>query len=476
MDKSATGPVTECAKSTSKSSVKANGKAKDTQQFDGKTKKVLFTTITDQGSEPHQLPDEVPEVPNYFSFMINMLPSDSSTNQVLYMDSTSLCGYMVLDAACQRMCCGATWLDEHTKILAQHRLRPRLVDASEAFQFGRGSPIRAKARAYLPSSVGGVYSLLGASIVETGVPLLASNTFLETVGAIVDLGKQLVLFQNLGVTVAIHKVNGHLAVPICDFEICASQHDIWKFLSSPHIWTCPHPEIIAEGILDQQYLRPEDTSGVFTVQDASSDTTIMACELASGSAHDPPPRDAGTPCDVKSNSIWPGTKILADSPGQGGTGRDGKSCGSGHDQAVEGRGSMLAPSVDQVRQCPRSLRKVHSMPHEDEVVTGRRNMVSSWTGIFGKIFFAASIVFKYLSTEAQEQAYVGTTTRSFTEGTPETEVLPELFSDAFSRQYESSTTDLAPGICTIKWRTNSSSMVGIWTTTRIRSEPPWKVR
>ncbi|CAK9068075.1 unnamed protein product, partial [Durusdinium trenchii] len=99
-----------------------------------------------------------------------------------------------------------------------------------------------------------------------------------------------------------------------------------------------------------------------------------------------------------------------------------------------------------VRQCPRSLRKVHSMPHEDEVVTGRRNMVSSWTGIFGKIFFAASIVFKYLSTEAQEQAYVGTTTRSFTEGTPETEVLPELFSDAFNRQYESSTTDLAPGI------------------------------
>ena len=200
----------ECSKTaTSKSSGKAMGKGKSKSKSDGKPKKVFFTTTTQQGPETHQLPEQPPEVPNYFSFMINMV---TSNHQVFYMDSSSMVGLMVLDTACQRMCCGSMWLDEHTKILKQHRLLPHLVPTAEVFQFGRGGPIAAKARAYIPSCIGGLNVLLGASIVETGIPLLASNTFLESTGAVLDLGNHRVHFAKLGISVDMRKVNDHLTI------------------------------------------------------------------------------------------------------------------------------------------------------------------------------------------------------------------------------------------------------------------------
>ena len=69
------------------------------------------------------------------------------------------------------------------------------VDTCEAFQFGRGQPIYAKDRVYMPVSLGGCLFLIGSSVVDTSIPLLASNAFLEQLDTVVDLGKQRVFLE-----------------------------------------------------------------------------------------------------------------------------------------------------------------------------------------------------------------------------------------------------------------------------------------
>ena len=135
-------------------------------------KKVFFTMSQDQDSEPRHLPTDHPEVPNYFSFMVVNI--NTPVYDIMMTDMTPLVGFMILDTACQRMCCGTQ---------------------CEAFQLGRGQPIYAKDRVYMPVSLGGCLFLIGSSVVDTSIPLLASNTFLEQLDTVVDLGKQRVFLE-----------------------------------------------------------------------------------------------------------------------------------------------------------------------------------------------------------------------------------------------------------------------------------------
>ena len=113
---------------------------------------------------------------------------------IMMTDMTPLVGFMILDTACQRMCCGTQWLSQQVHLLGQYRMMVKHVDTCEAFQFGRGQPIYAKDRVYMPVSLGGCLFLIGSSVVDTSIPLLASNTFLEQLDTVVDLGKQRVFF------------------------------------------------------------------------------------------------------------------------------------------------------------------------------------------------------------------------------------------------------------------------------------------
>ena len=49
------------------------------------------------------------------------------------------------------------------RIVGKAQIAAHMISISEAFQFGRGEPMPAKDRAYMPSKIGSVYLLLGAS-------------------------------------------------------------------------------------------------------------------------------------------------------------------------------------------------------------------------------------------------------------------------------------------------------------------------
>ena len=82
-------------------------------------KKVFFTMSQDQDSEPRHLPTDHPEVPNYFSFMVVNI--NTPVYDIMMTDMTPLVGFMILDTACQRMCCGTQWLSQQVHLLGQHR-------------------------------------------------------------------------------------------------------------------------------------------------------------------------------------------------------------------------------------------------------------------------------------------------------------------------------------------------------------------
>ena len=188
------------------------------------SKKVFFTFNHDDGAVQHQLPKDPPGTPPYFTFMID---SNAVFCDVMFAGG-SMAGLMVLDTACQRTVCGREWMTQHVKALQDFRLHPHSVSSAEAFQFGRGQPITARSRVYFPSVIGDVCMLLGASVVDTPIPLLASNTLLETLDAVIDIGKQQVFFRKIGVTVDIIKFQGHLAISISSFDADSHRLPVWK--------------------------------------------------------------------------------------------------------------------------------------------------------------------------------------------------------------------------------------------------------
>ena len=56
--------------------------------------------------------------------------------------NTGFVGYVVLDTACQRTCCGRRWVQEHQDLLT-------VYDCRDRFQFGKGDLIPADLRAYI---------------------------------------------------------------------------------------------------------------------------------------------------------------------------------------------------------------------------------------------------------------------------------------------------------------------------------------
>ncbi|CAE7942042.1 unnamed protein product [Symbiodinium necroappetens] len=95
---------------------------------------------------------------------------------------------MVLDTACQRTCCGRTWAQRHFNYLSGIPLEPAKAQIHDKFQFGKGAPVEADCRAYVPVSFSDHPPLLiGTGVLGADVPLLASNVLLKALGMILDL-------------------------------------------------------------------------------------------------------------------------------------------------------------------------------------------------------------------------------------------------------------------------------------------------
>ena len=132
--------------------------------------------------DPHDM--EPQSASSDFTFTTaHVLGTELSTSWVT--EAVDLGGFMVLDTACQRSCCGEPWLKIHSKILQRHGLRVKLHDCTDQFQFGSGRPVELQQRAYFPAAFAGQETQgmgFAASVLRTGIPFLASRTSLERLG------------------------------------------------------------------------------------------------------------------------------------------------------------------------------------------------------------------------------------------------------------------------------------------------------
>ena len=129
-------------------------------------------------------------------------------------------GYMVLDTACQRTCCGRRWLQEHGALLAAHDLDMVKADCRDQFQFGKGEPVHADHRAYVPAVLDdGSAFCFGAGVLDAGIPLLASNPLLKALGMVLDLPRMIAYFESVSAEVPVVNLKGHLAVNIAAFSV-----------------------------------------------------------------------------------------------------------------------------------------------------------------------------------------------------------------------------------------------------------------
>ena len=149
--------------------------------------------------------------------------------------SKSFVGYMVLDTACQRTCCGRTWAHNHGKLIAESGLHPIKAERRDTFQFGKGDPIVADCRNVF---------YVGAGVLDAEVPLLASNPFLKALGMVLDLNRMTVHFERLSAHVPVLNLGGHLAVNIA----CLDSQTAARLSKLEHVvdWQRPAPELLTE--------------------------------------------------------------------------------------------------------------------------------------------------------------------------------------------------------------------------------------
>ena len=104
--------------------------------------------------------------------------------------TTEAAGYMVIDTACQRSCCGEAWCDSQVDVLAEFGLKPMMSTCHETFQFGAGKPKISTRQMTFPAAVGEECFLLGTNIVKASIPFLGSLTTLQELGCVLDFPNQ----------------------------------------------------------------------------------------------------------------------------------------------------------------------------------------------------------------------------------------------------------------------------------------------
>ncbi|CAJ1354878.1 unnamed protein product [Effrenium voratum] len=94
---------------------------------------------------------------------------DAQAFQIHLTTISDFAGYMVIDTACQRACCGVEWMRSHEKRLQASRLMAKRVESTERFQFGAGGVKTALYKVYLPVALEGQLSnglVLGVSVLD----------------------------------------------------------------------------------------------------------------------------------------------------------------------------------------------------------------------------------------------------------------------------------------------------------------------
>ena len=266
--------------------------------------------------------------------------------------NTGFVGYMVLDTACQRTCCGRRWLQEHQDLLGTYDIQPVKVDCKDRFQFGKGDPISADHRAYIPAVLDdGSTFCLGAGVLDAGIPLLASNPLLKALGMVLDLPRMVAYFEQLSAEVPVVNLKGHLAVNIAALsgpKVASLKHHM-----SSVDWQNAAPELLFDKSPPVPSLGHAPASATMVTKVAFSDAEplVLSQELVPADVQGSSTQDLG-PCVAGRGDTTPTGRKLSESRG------------------VRPRRHL------QVRQRDREIRQVPEV-HDEMGVEGRRRKMAT---------------------------------------------------------------------------------------------------
>ena len=298
-----------------------------------------------------------------------------SVHDVNIATSESLIGYVILDTGCQRTCCGARWLQGHSKLLRRFGLHPKVIQHYDEFKFGKGDVSYAHDKAYFPSAINGCGLILAASVLEEDIPFLISNSLLTYLGGIFNLVTDEIYFQKLGIGTKIHRKCGHLVMNIAEF--CAenpSDWQVWQQLSHPDLWKDPPPECLV----------PQDRIVTLSPTDQFANASAAAMLVAEveevGLQGKEPHEDGVGQLDDRHQNENPSSKRAS-------------SLSSGGRRSPTKPSFTYPSSHEATRECPRSVRNMHRLQDVMEVDRKSENVGTSWTArtLFGIASLAVAI-------------------------------------------------------------------------------------
>ena len=318
-----------------------------------------------------------------------------AVHEVTINGPESFAGYLVLDTGCQRTCCGQAWFDAHSRLLREHDLAPKVIHYPDSFKFGKGTPSHSEVKMYAPSAIGGAALLLAGSVLAEGIPFLASNSLLTSLGAVFNLVNDTVVFVNLGgARSKIERIGGHMTLNILDFQHSNPKAwNVWNEFSHDDLWSEPHPEFVLSN------------------QVPPADLTSLRSEFADDPISSVLVGSMASPCEPHQERD---VRHYQDDDGgnQPWTDSKGDVARVSTTRGVEDVPKDLpAHFVQEVRECSRPLRNMPSMRKRLEMESRSTEMGvqgSSW--IKRSLYSLAAFATTFLSND------LGATTRSFTEG------------------------------------------------------------
>ena len=317
----------------------------------------------------------------YYTYMVGfpetlISPTNDNTDSFSchLTECLDLAGYIIIDTACQRTCCGMKWLKLHDQLLHSRKLSSKKLTVSDHFQFGAGGVQIAKQRAYIPVGLQGTKQqglLFGAGVLQLDLPLLASNTLLDMLGSVINLVEMKLHATKLGIDIPIERKHNHLVCNILNFPSNVHLNSCWQQLEDSAVWESPHPEFIAVPgvILDQ---KSTVQVSIQSSSDAISRTSPTASGMAPGLEDDVDQVDDTAnqvpSTDVKDGEIQASTKTVAFV--DGGLGRSSKTTRDCSETPDPSKG-VHSPDSSSVRKSIWPVCSVQSM--RSEVPVERRS-------------------------------------------------------------------------------------------------------
>ena len=350
----------------------------------------MFTVSYGNGVD-HDVENLLEDEPASSQFVLTNHVLMNHITQSCFLAATEATGYMIIDTACQRSCCGLEWYHEHARHLGTFHLHPFEMSKEEIFQFGSGSPLKSKTLAMLPSAFEGAICLvLGSYILETSIPFLGSLATMNKLRAVIDLPQQVVFLSKFDMSVPLAVVGRHLATKITQFPPKPERLAVWAKITEVGFLD---PEVnLPPSVVQIAQARRDVTLLDRILPDAPGGTTAPSGSMAPTGGETPrdnPPGRADTSHGIETQHR--GHREGA-GRGQGDlqVGSSHQSCrkdqtkdegyeleGGCHRVQTAADGRVQPPDVQKARKSPRQFRNMPNVPGQMEV-GGRRMEVAWW--------------------------------------------------------------------------------------------------